>query len=326
MNNYDKDVGALSLFDFFDRYLAGSSCLEQSRNVSRRQIALGKTKGVSDQNTAKLMADISLYQKTVLFLVSSTKFDVDCLTKAHETLLPHNEFSGQLRKHPSFVRIDSKGTTIRHVSPEHIRENLAAIFEYIKNSNHSDTDKAINIYFKLLHTHPFRDGNGRLARAIVQSFLVRAGYFNMHPCLFRFQCSPEIYFSSAKTSVDKEFKHHEELFYSQAKSWSEAACVRAKQLLESTQKQLFQKLGLGNFNRYEKNFIDELWAAPVIWGEDSLEKSSRKEDKKQTIIRFMELGILKPQRLSISNRMIFICEEILDCWDSLDNLLMKFKI
>lgn len=306
------------LFNFFDRYLAGASSIEGSRSVSRRQMALAKALSNGDACTVDLLKDIRSYQRCVSFLTGVTFFDFQALTQAHRLLFPNGQIGGRFRRHPSFVNIDNSGTQLTHEPHSSLLDRLSLILDFANTSEQPTPDKAINIYFKLLHAHPFSDGNGRLSRAIVQSLFTQGEGFRMHPSLFRFQCPPEIYFSSVKNSSEQNFKHHQETFFIEAKKWEDVTSPRAIQLCKSTLDKIHSKLGLFNLNKEEKELLDALWEKPVV-SEKNMEIKTKK-----AVIRLMDLNILKAQQLSFSKHTIFVCDEILDCWDSLDNLLMKY--
>jgi len=215
------------------------------------------------------------------------------------------------------VRIDNSGTQLNHETSSNLHDRLSSVLDFANNGDQFIPDKAINTYFKLLHVHPFSDGNGRLSRAVVQSLLKRTGGLKIHPCLFRFQCPPKIYFDSVKSSSKRDFNHHQEAFYIEATKWAEFTSMTAFQICDSTLKKMHAKIGLYNLNNEEKALLDTLWESPILSA-----KNMEVKIKKATI-RLMEFNILKAQRLSFSNHTIFVCDDILDCWDNLDNLLIK---
>ena len=281
------------------------------------QIALAKAVGIGDTRTTTLLEDISKYQRCVSFLKKLSVIEPQDIVYAHGLLFSDNRLKGRLRSYSSSVQVDSNGTLMSHENPDNLVDRISEILDFANDNSQPILNRAINSYFKLLHVHPFKDGNGRLARAIVQSLLGQTGRFEIHPCLYRFQCSPATYFSSVKTSSERKFNHHQEAYYIEAKSWADTASLKVTQICDSAIKIFHQKLGLYNLQENEKKLLDTLWESPVLLGNDMEIKT------KKAISNLIEFKILKAQRLSFSSQTIFVCDDILDCWDSLDNLLIK---
>lgn len=63
-------------------------------------------------------------------------------------------------------------------NPEQIESDLKEAFEFILNfESHTPVDDALRFYQKFVFTHPFYDGNGRVARLFVNLYLLAYGKF-----------------------------------------------------------------------------------------------------------------------------------------------------
>lgn len=63
-------------------------------------------------------------------------------------------------------------------NPEQIKSDLKEAFEFILNfESHTPIDDALRFYQKFVFTHPFYDGNGRVARLFVNLYLLAYGKF-----------------------------------------------------------------------------------------------------------------------------------------------------
>lgn len=106
---------------------------------------------------------------------------LDDLLAVHATLMDHTpkpEAGGHLR--PSWVRV---GGVLggypppAYVAPpaEEVPELMDDLLEYINTTNHHPVTAAAIAHVQFESIHPFRDGNGRAGRALVQTILRKGG-------------------------------------------------------------------------------------------------------------------------------------------------------
>ena len=106
---------------------------------------------------------------------------LDDLLSIHSTLMDHTskpEVGGHLR--PGWVRI---GGVLggypppAYVAPpaEEVPELMDDLLEYINTTNHHPVTAAAVAHVQFESIHPFRDGNGRAGRALVQTILRKGG-------------------------------------------------------------------------------------------------------------------------------------------------------
>jgi len=55
-------------------------------------------------------------------------------------------------------------------------DKMSSLIEYINNSDEEPIIKACIIHYYFVYTHPFFDGNGRTARALMNFYLIKEGY------------------------------------------------------------------------------------------------------------------------------------------------------
>lgn len=66
----------------------------------------------------------------------------------------------------------------RGSAPNQIEDDLKEAFKYLrKNNEEKSLENALHFYQKFVFTHPFYDGNGRIARLFVNMYLYRFGLY-----------------------------------------------------------------------------------------------------------------------------------------------------
>lgn len=114
---------------------------------------------------------------------------IDLLLKLHqigvEGIQDDKYYPGQLRDSDDVVVVDIKGKTLHTPPPvKGLRKRLKALVKWTNDSHH-DIDsnqyihpliKAVTLHFCIGYEHPFRDGNGRVARALFYWYLFKNGF------------------------------------------------------------------------------------------------------------------------------------------------------
>lgn len=111
---------------------------------------------------------------------------VDVIKELHYTLtentLDKPDTAGRFRREDEFVRV-ADDETIFHLPPHASRlsADMAALCAFANGESVDgmympDIIKAIVLHFWLAYEHPFCDGNGRVARALMYWSLLRSGY------------------------------------------------------------------------------------------------------------------------------------------------------
>lgn len=133
-------------------------------------------------------------------------FNEELMLLVHGTLLSHinDDFAGRFRKDDEYVRVGP------HIAPgpQHLPALMADILgEYHSGSEHP-LDRILLFHLAFEHIHPFRDGNGRVGRALMNFQLKSHGY---PPVIIRNKEKQKYY--QALRAYDKnlsvkEFEHH----------------------------------------------------------------------------------------------------------------------
>ncbi len=98
------------------------------------------------------------------------------LVELHKRLLEHEPSNHGIRKEPIMV---FKSTTL---APKEIRNELKELFKWLNQKNHSmyPPELAFTFYYRFERIHPFRDGNGRIGRILMNAILKEHRY---HPII-----------------------------------------------------------------------------------------------------------------------------------------------
>ena len=82
---------------------------------------------------------------------------------------------GQYKKQPNHV-ITMNGNIHRYCEPLRVPEEMERLVEFINNSSFHPVELASWVHHKFVAIHPFDDGNGRVARLLMNLILMRNGY------------------------------------------------------------------------------------------------------------------------------------------------------
>jgi Fic family protein len=114
---------------------------------------------------------------------------IDLLLKLHqvgvEGIQDDKYYPGQFRESDDVVVVNAKGKTLHTPPPvKGLKKRLKALVKWTNDSHH-DIDsqqyihplvKAVALHFCIGYEHPFRDGNGRVARALFYWYLFKNGF------------------------------------------------------------------------------------------------------------------------------------------------------
>jgi Fic family protein len=114
---------------------------------------------------------------------------IDLLLKLHqvgvEGIQDDKYYPGQFRESDDVVVVNAKGKTLHTPPPvKGLKKRLKALVKWTNDSHH-DIDskqyihplvKAVTLHFCIGYEHPFRDGNGRVARALFYWYLFKNGF------------------------------------------------------------------------------------------------------------------------------------------------------
>lgn len=123
--------------------------------------------------------------------IKTNDIDLSVLLRLHRILM--NEVRGS-DKHPGSLRsvqnwIGASGTKVQDAKyvpppPEYVAELLANLLNYVHSED--GTPKLVKIaiaHYQFEAVHPFEDGNGRIGRAMIILYMIKAGLLDM-PMLY----------------------------------------------------------------------------------------------------------------------------------------------
>jgi len=147
--------------------------LRETEMVLHHGVTIGK-KSMKEHfevlNHAKAIAELER------FVASKRELTDDLILDLHRLMLTNidNEDAGRFRQHN--VRI--MGAV--HIPPQAIKVQrlvgeLIAWYHSVRRTL-PDTELAARVHHQIVHIHPFTDGNGRMARLVMNLLLMREGY------------------------------------------------------------------------------------------------------------------------------------------------------
>ena len=163
----------------------GSSTIEDVtpslRRVARAEAVTQDGGDPQDEAAKEAVGSIAATRLAAEIGDAQQPITLDDLLAIHTTLMDHTptpEMGGHLR--PSWVRI---GGVLggypppAYVAPpaEEVPDLLDDLLEYINTTSHHPVTAAAVAHVQFESIHPFRDGNGRAGRALVQTILRKGG-------------------------------------------------------------------------------------------------------------------------------------------------------
>lgn len=89
---------------------------------------------------------------------------------------------GRYKLQPNHV-LTLSGTIHRYTDPFHVPEEMEKLLSWYKSSQHlHPIERATTFHYRFVVIHPFDDGNGRIARILMNLILMKAGY---PPCIIQ---------------------------------------------------------------------------------------------------------------------------------------------
>lgn len=146
-----------------------------------RGAGAAKKKGDQAGARAKRSTTSLLRALEVLNGVPIGQWDIGVLIELHRRLLPPTHpYLGQLRTHPGVVRLNGKVLLKLPPASESVSMANAALRRLnavLEETHELDwMSVAAETMLRLLEAHPFKDGNGRVSRAVATWLLMRGGY------------------------------------------------------------------------------------------------------------------------------------------------------
>lgn len=192
------ELGATAMESaFLIDFIYNSNKLEGSRVPKESIERIVRESTTEKNNEVKNTITAINYVKSDKF-----KFTVKAIEKLHDMLLAHEPANLRFRKDNDIVVGNSIVADYRAVKKE-----LLALLEWNKQSNFKlyPLEQAFLFYFKFERIHPFRDGNGRVGRLLMNEILKTHRY---HPMII-WNSNREAHMSAfAKSMVSGHEKYY----------------------------------------------------------------------------------------------------------------------
>ena len=165
---------------FLARYWCGDSALREDRKVSRKRLMLQQA-GVDnqDQSAQRLFRQLQAYRVATKLVLDAESISLDLLSRMNELLNAQHSKSGILRTIQNYIGDPLKP---RYVGPhpDRVLPLMQDLINFCNDDSIDLTARAITTHSQLLAIHPFHDGNGRTARALMDAMLAKAhpGYLS----------------------------------------------------------------------------------------------------------------------------------------------------
>jgi Fic family protein len=98
---------------------------------------------------------------------------------AHGKMVRKPLNSGKYKTRPNHV-LTLSGAVHKYTDPIHVNDEMQILLKWYSKSGNHPVEKALIFHYRFVCIHPFDDGNGRMARLLMNLLLMKAGY---PPCI-----------------------------------------------------------------------------------------------------------------------------------------------
>ena len=162
-------------YNFACVFTMSSSCIEGNNPVKVEEV-VSITKGHNVKMDESLKRSIYNHFKTYQYMVDAIEknieFNEDFVKDLHEMLLDGIINGGLYRN----INLSIKGSN--HTPCDYIKvyDRMKKYYDTLAFYEGTDIQKAAYAHLQIAKVHPFLDGNGRLARLVMNYMLIKAGY------------------------------------------------------------------------------------------------------------------------------------------------------
>lgn len=165
------------------------------------QVLNGQYLGVNSDKVRKITNQKNAFLKIVEMAKNNINMTEDALKDLHQLLMEGSSIPGGLYRN---VDISVKGSN--HTPPSYLKvyDRMDKYFQYISEGPvNGDLEYISYCHLQLAKIHPFLDGNGRLARLVLNYNLMKLGYA---PVIITSQERDQYHVALEKFKVEKEIK------------------------------------------------------------------------------------------------------------------------
>jgi Fic family protein len=152
--------------------------------------------------------------------------------------------AGMYKLRPNRV-LTVSGKIHEYSAPEHVKDDMEALLNWYKDAKKMHPlKKAAEFHYRFVAIHPFDDGNGRMARLLMNLILMKAGY---PPCIIRNE-NRRRYLEALELA---DFEGRTETFIDFIKDEMESSMKMMADVLSGKSKPLAPEVG-GTLNRSQR--------------------------------------------------------------------------
>ena len=316
---------------FLSRYMAGRHSLKESRQVSRKRLALvGSGVGFVDPQARVLFDQMQRYNQAVDSWKQAfdSRLNIKSLIACNEVIAPEVKKPTRIRDEQNWIGAKTV-LEARYVCPppDMVAEYLDNFISFINSEHKNELVASYVAHCRLLAIHPFWDGNGRSARATFDGFLEHKFGSSVNPLLYRMspKCERNSYLEAMELfdigSEDAIFH----TFWSESNHWIHDYASYSNELIVKARQLIINKIGLKAISQSTQKLLEYLWKQPVVCFAGLMPLfNKRAQDIQIAITELTQVGILEARRLrEPRNAVIYDCPIIMNLYHELDNAIAQ---
>lgn len=316
---------------FLSRFMAGRHSLKESRQVSRKRLALiGSGVGFADPQANVLFDQIQRYNQAVdcWKRVFESKLDLAGLIECNERIAPEVKKSSRIRDKQNWVG----GKNVLEAKyicppPDLVGGLLENFVDYVNSSHDNHLITAYVAHCRLLSIHPFWDGNGRTSRAMFDGYFEYRYGDSINPLLYRLspKCPRNGYVEAIELFNVGSADAILHSFWTDANDWIHQYAVQANELILQTHKKTTNMIGLKALGKPAQILLKHIWQQPIVCFAGLTPLFANKiEDVQIAVSELSQVGILQPRKLrEPRNAVIYDCPAILGLYLQLDEIIAQ---
>ena len=191
----------------------------------------------------------------------------------------------------------------------------------ITSSSTLTINEIIILYNQFLTIHPFEDGNGRMARAILKATMRNNGFTNPHLELYRFRFSAAKYSELFNLSSEADISSNR--YWQQCLEWNKELSAYIESVFERCKQEIIQRTFLYTLSENEKKLLSLLYKYPVISQQKIVTECNISFSEAGKIIDcFFRLGLIVPQLDPYEEKkVLYICKSLFHLMFEIDNFI-----
>lgn len=175
----ERDDEALDdvMKDFTVRYTYDAISLEGNNKIPfedvKRLIDLKVLGSHSEREQKEVLNHVKAFEFIIDMVSKNIPMDEDVMKDIHEMVVD-GIFQGGVYRN---VNIQMMGSTHQPTDHAKVYDRMHKLFKEVSEINYKHPiDKAVHVHAGIAKIHPFLDANGRLARLVLNYYLMTAGY------------------------------------------------------------------------------------------------------------------------------------------------------